>query len=974
MPRAAGLDVVFPGDSELARRMRAHDWSATPMGRPERWPPHLRTALGMCLASRVPMVVWWGPDLTMLYNDACIPFLGPAHPHGLGQPGREARAGLWPLIGPMLEDVRATGRAGQSQDVRSFVARTLPAEEVYVRFTCGPILVADGATVDGLFTTCTETTEQVVAGRRLETLQRLAAKATGARTLHDACEGVAAALADAPHDVAFAGLYVVDDAGEARLKAVVGPSEVAAALPPSASAAGRPDEDSPWRLASVLATRRAEDIDLGTLPRPLAGTAWPGEHVRTAVVVPIPAAVEGRLGGLLVAGVSPRRPLDARYRGFYELIAHGIATACTAAHAREADRTRAAVLAELDRAKSVFFSGAGRERRALGRALVDSMGETFYLLDKDWRFTEFNAHSEAQLRTLGKDPATLIGRVLWDEFPSPPAEQAFRRVMRERVAVTDEHYDARLDEWVECRIYPGPEGGIAVFQRYVTERRRADEELRRSEAYLAESERLSHTGSWAWDVASGDLFWSAEHFRIFGADPDLVKPSFPAALRWIHRDDLSRVEAAFHRARAERCDLELDYRIVRPDGATRHIHSLAHPVVDAAGELAQYVGTIIDVTERKRAEDQVKASERRFRLLAETIPHHVWSYLPDGTLDYCNQRLLDYAGLTPDALQRDGARLIHPDDLERLQAVWQQASVEGTPYEIEQRIRGRDGQYRRFLCTAVPVCGDGGEVVQWFGTNTDIEARRQAEEALRRAHAELTHMARVTTMGELAASLAHELNQPLAAIATNGGSALRFLGRASPDLGKAREALTCIRRDAARAGEIIAATRTFLTKSAGERTRFDVNVLVLEVLVVTHAEIRRHGIAVHEELAADLPLITACRIQIQQVVLNLLMNAIEAMAPVRGWRQLVVRSARDTLDGGPAVRLVVQDSGIGFAGSEPGRLFDAFYTTKHEGLGMGLSIARSVIEAHAGRLWAMPNPAGGATFQFLVPAGGERRP
>ncbi|MEX2147424.1 MAG: PAS domain-containing protein [Candidatus Rokuibacteriota bacterium] len=941
------------------------------MGRPERWPPHLRTSLGMCLSSGVPMAVWWGPALTMLYNDACIPLLGTTHPHGLGRPGREAWADLWHVIGPMLEDARATGRAGQSEDVGLFVARTLPAEEVYVRFTCGPILAADGSSVDGLFTPWTETTEQVVAARRLATLRRLAATSRGSRTIHDVCERVAAALAADPHDVPFAGIYVVDDAGQAALETVVGPPGVAASLPPGASAAWRRDADSPWRLASVLATQRAEEIDLGMLPRPLAGAPWPGDHVRTALVVPIPAAVEGRLGGLLVAGVSPRRPLDARYHGFFELVAHGLAASCAAAHAQEAKTSRAAVL---DRAKSALFSGAGRERRALGPALVDSMGETFYLLDKDWRFTEFNAHSEAQLRTLGKDPATLIGRVLWDEFPRPPAEEAFRRVMRERVAVTDEHYDARLDEWVECRIYPGPEGGLAVFQRYVTERRRADEELRRSEAYLAESERLSHTGSWAWDVASDDLFWSAEHYRIFGADPELVKPSFPAALRWIHRDDLSRVEAAFHRARAERCDLELDYRIVRPDGATRHIHSRAHPVVDAAGALAQYVGTIIDVTERKRAEDQVKASESRFRLLAETIPHHVWSYLPDGTLDYCNQRLIDYTGLTPQALQQNGARVVHPDDVERLQAAWERASAEGTPCEVEQRLRGRDGEYRRFLCTAVPVFGEGGEVVQWFGTNTDIEARRQAEEALRQAQAELTHMARVTTMGELAASLAHELNQPLAAIATNSGSSLRFLGRESPDLGKAREALTCIRRDAARAGEIIAATRTFLTKSAGERTRFDVNLLIREVLVVTDAEIRRHGIAVHEELAADLPLITACRIQIQQVVLNLLMNAIEAMAPVRGWRQLVVRSARDTLDGGPAVRLVVQDSGIGFAGSETGRLFDAFYTTKHEGLGMGLSIARSVIEAHAGRLWAMPNPAGGATFQFLVPAGGERRP
>jgi len=304
-----------------------------------------------------------------------------------------------------------------------------------------------------------------------------------------------------------------------------------------------------------------------------------------------------------------------------------------------------------------------------------------------------------------------------------------------------------------------------------------------------------------------------------------------------------------------------------------------------------------------------------------------------------------------------------------VEAAWRQAWSERTPYEVEQRLRGRDGHYRRFLSRAVPVLDDQGELVQWFGTNTDVEDRHQAEEALQKAHSELAHVTRVTAMGELAGSLAHALNQPLAAIVTNGGSCLRFLDRDAPDLENALEAVRCIMQDAERAGEVIAGTRAFLKKSTGERTLLDINALIHEVLVVLQTEIRRHAVAVRDVLATDLPAVLGRRIEIQQVVLNLVMNGIEAMAAATDRRRdLVVSSACQKFDGDLIVLVAVTDSGIGLGEGDPDRLFDAFYTTKPDGLGMGLSISRSVIEAHGGRLWATPDVGGGATFQFTLPA------
>ena len=365
VPRPHGdeeLGRLFPGESELARRMRSFDWSDSDLGPPGRWPENLRTAVSLCLTSRFPILIWWGPDLNVLYNDAYIPFLGRAkHPSSLGRPGREVWAEIWDTIGPMLEGVRRTGAATWSDDFLFFFERDLPREEVHVRFTYGPILAADGRTVEGVFCPCTEITDEVVGARRLETLRQLGVKSPESRSVRAACAEAARVLSGDPHDIPFAAIYVVDEAGDgASLVASAGLPEDHP-LPPSASLAA--GDATPWPLAAVLRSGRAEEVrDLRRLAGPLPGSPWP-EPPSRAVVLPVPAPNHGGLAGLLALGVSPRRVWDAPYRAFFDLVAGHIGTALADAGAHEAERRRADALAEIDRAKTAFFSNVSHEFR-----------------------------------------------------------------------------------------------------------------------------------------------------------------------------------------------------------------------------------------------------------------------------------------------------------------------------------------------------------------------------------------------------------------------------------------------------------------------------------------------------------------------------------------------------------------------------------------------------------------------------------
>jgi PAS domain S-box-containing protein len=380
--------------------------------------------------------------------------------------------------------------------------------------------------------------------------------------------------------------------------------------------------------------------------------------------------------------------------------------------------------------------------------------------------------------------------------------------------------------------------------------------------------------------------------------------------------------------------------------------------------VASQVSTVVA---NGRAQD-LRESERRFHVLLESIPHQVWNFRPDGALGYWNHRLEDYTGLTEEQLGHGTWEALHPDDREGARRAWRKASSDGSPYELEQRIRGRDGPYRRFVFRATPVADESGRLLEWIATATDVEERRQAQEDLRQAQAELAHVARVAMLGELSASIAHELNQPLTAVVLEGNACLGWLRTAKPNLYEARAAANRMVKEGTRASHVVQRMRALMKNGPLQMSVLDMNVLIRDVLAITRYQLLKHHILLRTDLSPDLRSPYGDAVQLQQVVVNLIMNAIEATSAVsKAPREVVVASRNH---GGDEILVSVRDSGVGLDPGSAGEIFKPFVTTKPGGMGLGLSISSSILKAHGGCLWAVPNEGQGATFQFSLPVRG----
>ena len=371
-----------------------------------------------------------------------------------------------------------------------------------------------------------------------------------------------------------------------------------------------------------------------------------------------------------------------------------------------------------------------------------------------------------------------------------------------------------------------------------------------------------------------------------------------------------------------------------------------------------------EMAECECAEEAVRESEDRLRLVIDTIPQQIWSGPPDGSLDFCNAQWRSYMGLTQGELQGEGWQsMLHPDDRQRVLNGWRESVANGTLYEQEERHRQFDGQYRWFLVRGVPLRDSAGGIVRWYGTNTDIQDRKEAEDRLQKARENLARVTRVVAMGELAAAIAHEVNQPLAAIVTNASFCIRHLASTSPNSEQLHEAILEIVNDGTRASTVISRIRALLQKSPSERIAVDINQIIQEVATLLLGELNRNGVSLRTDLGADLPRVLGDRVLLQQVLINLIMNSIEAMRSTTGApRELLIKSAKNHNE----VSVQVQDSGTGLDRQQAEHIFEPFFTTKPEGIGMGLSIAKSIVESHGGRLSGESRPEG-ALFQFTLP-------
>jgi PAS domain S-box-containing protein len=474
----------------------------------------------------------------------------------------------------------------------------------------------------------------------------------------------------------------------------------------------------------------------------------------------------------------------------------------------------------------------------------------YFMVEAGGTVLSVNAFGAAQL---GYSVGELVGQSVLNVF-----FEEDREFVRKNVAVCTER-PGRSHGWEVRKIRkdgtvlwvrenakavrrPGNQLIVLVACEDITERKRAEDALRQSEMYLAEAQRISRTGSFAWRVASGELLWSDEIFRIFDYDRE-VKPTLELVLQRTHPEDRPAVQRLLDRVSDEGKDWELDRRLLMPDGSVKYVHAVAHVVNDAPDNL-EFVGAVMDVTATKRAEEQLNL-----------------------------------------------------------------------------------------------------------------------------ARAELAHVTRVTTMGELTATIAHEVSQPLTGLVSSGNACLRWLAADPPNLEAARRAVERIVNDGSRAGEVISRIRAMVRKSPPRRDQLNINDTIMEVIALIRSELQQNGISLRAELSNDLPLVLGDRIQLQQVILNLIVNAIEAMSGVgRLQRELLVASVQD---GSNDVLVTVRDSGTGLDRTTLDHLFEAFYTTKAHGMGMGLAISRTIIEAHGGQLWATPNVPQGAVFRFRLPTDGE---
>lgn len=480
------------------------------------------------------------------------------------------------------------------------------------------------------------------------------------------------------------------------------------------------------------------------------------------------------------------------------------------------------------------------------RSLIEHSSDFIFVLDREGTIRYVSPSSQRALR-LGSEG--LVGEEFF-VLIHPGDLTSVRSALNDQTPNAIRAFEFR------CR-YPGGEtrvieavktnlldnhavAGIVINARDVTERRRAQEELRRSEAFLTEGERLSHTGSWGWKPLNDELTWSQGQFRILGCGA--CKPSLDLFWRRVHWEDRPRVRRAYERAAREKSDIATEFRVARRDGSIRFIRSVGHAVIDESGQLVEFIGTSMDITERKRAED-----------------------------------------------------------------------------------------------------------------------------SLQQAKGELAHVARVASMGELTASIAHEVGQPLTGIVVNAQAGLRWLTAEPANLDKARETLERISRDGDRAAAVVTRIRAFFRKSPYRAEPLNIGETILEVTALFGSELRSKDVSLETHLADDLPIIVGDRVQLQQVILNLVVNAIEAMCGTDGPRVLVLSSTKDRSVEGVVVR--VRDSGPGLDLVNPKKLFEPFYTTKSEGMGMGLRICRSIVEAHGGRIRAISNAEKGATFEFTLPVG-----
>jgi PAS domain S-box-containing protein len=430
----------------------------------------------------------------------------------------------------------------------------------------------------------------------------------------------------------------------------------------------------------------------------------------------------------------------------------------------------------------------------------------------------------------------------------------------------------------------------------------------------------------------------------------------------VHPDDLQSAITVWSRSVGNGQPYDIELRQRGADGVYRWFHAQGLPVRDADGSILRWCVLQTDIDERKRAEEKLLRSEQELRQIFDSVPAMIAVANSQGRGESVNKRTLDYLGTTIEEFVDRPLKAVHPDDQDLLRSEWQRSNALRQPMDLDHRLKRFDGVYRWVHIRAEPLFDNEGWVVRWYCVFTDIDDQRNAEAALRQTRRKLSAAMQIATVAELSASIAHEINQPLTSVVTNAHACHAWLSHDPPNLERARATLDRIIRDGHSAAEVVRRIRALFKEAAPAKSLLDVNRTVAEVLRVLSDDLSDNSIVVETELEGDLPMIEADQVQLQQTLINLVRNAIEAMNGVTDrTKSLLLRSRRQ----GEEILIEIRDHGIGV--KDRSLIFEPFFTTKESGMGMGLSICRSIVEAHGGRVWATANVDAGMTFSVALP-------
>jgi PAS domain S-box-containing protein len=747
--------------------------------------------------------------------------------------------------------------------------------------------------------------------------------------------------------------------------------------------------DNPCELARVaqspVTASQVRDIGaelhrlLGDDPRKWPSRARGGFKDREMCVVPLRLGLHGETG-TVVAGAE-----RADFPGQTEELLLRVAAnqAALSLHEARLLSEQKRLANELDQrvAQRTAELAAANEQLKLQVGLLQSIPVAAFTIRPDGtpdfinqNWVEYTGQSadyvlsepEAWMAAVHPDDREVAATSFWNGIRSGrdfAMETRFRRAQ-------DGAYRWHLNRAVAVRDADGKVIKFVGTSTDIEDLKQSQEELRRTEERTRLIIDTALDAVVTMDAGGRITSWNKQAEVIFGWSSDeaigarMSDLIIPQAQRLLHERGLQRFLTTGEGPLLRR---RIEMNALRRSGAAFPVELEVIPMKH--GNDWVFSAFLRDITETKRAEEKLRESELNLRQMTETIPEMLWSATPDGAIDYCNNRLLYYSGFSAHEIMGNGwTKLIHPEDVEPAARAWMSCVAGGGPYRVEVRVRhAADSAYRWCVMNALPLLDTDGRILKWHGTVVDMHDWKQAQEALRNTQSEMAAMARVMTVGELTASIAHEVNQPLSGIITNASTCLRMLDADPPNIEGARETTRRTIRDGNRASEVIARLRALFSRRQATTEPVDLNEAAREVIALLLSKLQKDGVILRCELADDLPLVAGDRVQLQQVIMNLLQNASDAMIGLKDRsRQLIIQTRREETD---HVRLTVRDSGIGLDPRTASRLFDAFYTTKNGGMGIGLSVSRWIVENHQGRIWAQPNDGPGATFSFSIPPG-----